>query len=87
MAVGWTVLLVFLVDLLNLNGSYQVHVQAFFAAGLPTQHLSEYQWGAFLPHRRCQDELEVSAVFEIDTEKLVAQTEVVQISVMLCMMV
>ena len=76
----------FLVDLLDVNGSYPVHVQAFFATGLPAQHLAEYQWGAFLPHRRCQDELEVSAFSGIDTEELAAQTEVVQISVVLCVM-
>ena len=80
------VLLVFLIDLLDMNGSYLIHVQAFFATGLPTQHLAEYQWGAFLPHRHCQDELEVSAFSGIDTEELAAQTEVVQISVMLSMM-
>ena len=81
------ILLVFLVDLLDVNESYLVHVQAFFATGLPAQHLSEYQWGAFLPHRYCQDELEVSAVFVIDTEELVAQMEVVQISIVLCIRV
>ena len=80
------VLLVFLVDLLDVNGSYPVHVQAFFATGLPAQHLAEYQWGAFLPHRCCQAKLEVSAFSEIDAEELVAQMEVVQISVMLSMM-
>ena len=80
------VLLVFLVDLLDVNGSYPIHVQAFFATGLPTQRLAEYQWGAFVPHRRCQDELEVSAFSEIDAEELAAQTEVVQISVVLGVM-
>ena len=76
----------FLVDLLDVNGSYLVHVQAFFATGLPAQCLAEYQWGAFLPHRHGQDELEVSAFSEIDAEELAAQTEVVQISVMLSVM-
>ena len=78
--------MVFLIDLLDVNGSYPVHGQAFFATGLPAQRLAEYQWGAFLPHRRCQDELEVSAFSEIDAEELAAQMEVVQISVVLCVM-
>ena len=76
----------FLIDLLKVNGSYPIHVQAFFATGLPAQHLAEYQWGAFLPHRCCQDELEVSTFSEIDAEELAAQTEVVQISVVLGVM-
>ena len=76
----------FLVDLLDVNGSYPIHVQAFFATGLPAQRLAEYQWGAFLPHRHCQDELEVSAFSGIDAEELAAQTEVVQISVVLGVM-
>ena len=69
-----------------MNGSYLVHVQAFFATGLPAQRLTKYQWGAFLSHRRCQDKLEVSAFSEIDAEELAAQMEVVQISVMLGVM-
>ena len=44
------VLLVFLINLLDVNGSYPIHVQAFFATGLPTQCLTEYQWGALLEH-------------------------------------
>ena len=76
----------FLVDLLDMNGSYPIHVQAFFATGLPAQCLAEYQWGAFLPHRCCQDKLEVSAFFGINAEELAAQMEVVQISVVLGVM-
>ena len=78
--------MVFLVDLLDVNGSYPVHVQAFFATDLPAQRLAEYQWGAFLPRRLCQDELKVSTFFGIDAEELAAQTEVVQISVVLGVM-
>jgi hypothetical protein len=85
--VGLTVLLVFLVDLLDVNGSYPVHVQAFFATGLPAQCLSEFQWGAFLPHRHCQDESEVSAFSGIYAEELAAQSVVSQTFDVLCVRV
>jgi hypothetical protein len=46
-------------------GSYPGHVQPFFATGSAAECLFLYLWGAYLPHRHYQDELELFVVVPI----------------------
>jgi hypothetical protein len=64
----------------NACGSYLDHVQPFFSTGSAAECLFLYPWGAYLPHRHYQDELELFVVVPI-TEQVQEVYMVIQVVV------